>query len=201
MPAPTGVRYSIAGGTLPSHPLGTVGRKSHKRGDPWPSLAAIIDLSIWSKVFLRSYVDVARPIAEVEAEMAAGVENWLPDMARGANGDGEKLLSELGLNLGKRRMGRHITVEIGAPTATEGLMLLPIRWRSATEAGLFPTLEGVLEVASLGSARTQLGLSANYEPPLGLIGKIADRALFHRVAEVTVKDFLERIGARLERTG
>jgi hypothetical protein len=146
-------------------------------------------------------VDVARPIAEVEAEMAAGVENWLPDMARGANGDGEKLLSELGFNVGKRRIARQITVEIDAPKATEGLMFLPIRWRSATEAGLFPTLEGVLEVASLGSARTQLGLSATYEPPLGLVGKIADRALFHRVAEVTVKDFLERIGARLARPG
>ena len=53
----------------------------------------------------------------------------------------------------------------------------------------------------MGSARTQLGLSANYEPPLGVLRKIADRALFHRVAEVTVKDFLERIGERLDQTG
>ena len=152
-------------------------------------------------MFLRSYVDVARPIESVEAEMAVGVENWMPDMAQRANGDGEKLLSELGFNLGKRRIGRRIKVEIGAPAAASGLMFMPIRWESATEAGLFPTLEGVLEVAALGSARTQLGLSASYEPPLGLVGKIADRALFHRVAEVTVKDFLERIGARLERNG
>lgn len=151
-------------------------------------------------MFLRSYVDVARPIAEVEAELAAGAGNWMPDMARGSDGAGEKLLSELGFNLGKRRVGRSIKVEIGAPKANGGVMFLPIRWRSATEAGLFPTLDGVLEVAALGSGRTHLGLSANYEPPLGLVGQIADRALFHRVAEVTVKDFLERIGARLERT-
>ena len=133
--------------------------------------------------------------------MAAGVENWMPDMARGANGDGERLLSELGFNLSKRRIGRRIMVEIGAPNATAGLMFLPIRWRSATDAGLFPTLDGVLELAALGSARTQLGLSANYTLPLGLVGKFADRALFHRIAEVTVKDFLERIGERLQRTG
>ncbi|HEX9099936.1 MAG TPA: hypothetical protein VF956_10670 [Candidatus Dormibacteraeota bacterium] len=133
--------------------------------------------------------------------MATGVDSWMPDMARHANGDGEKLLSEMGLNLGKHRIGRRINVDIGAPTAAGEVMFLPIRWRAATEAGLFPTLEGVLEIAALGSARTQLGLSANYEPPMGLVGKIADRALFHRVAEVTVKDFLERIGERLERTG
>ena len=153
-----------------------------------------------SVLFLRSYVVVALPIAGVEAELAAGVEKWMPELARGANGDGEKLLSELGFNLGKRRVGRRIKVEIGAPSVAAGLMFLPIRWQSATEAGLFPTLEGVLEVAAIGSTRTQLGLSASYEPPLGLIGKIADRALFHRVAEVTAKDFLERIADRLGRT-
>ena len=132
--------------------------------------------------------------------MATGVDSWMPDMARHANGDGEKLLSELGLNLGKRRIGRRIKVDIGVPKTAAGLMFLPIRWRADTETGLFPTLDGDLEIATLGNAKTQLGLSANYEPPLGLVGRVADRALFHRVAEVTVKDFLERIGERLERT-
>jgi hypothetical protein len=150
-------------------------------------------------LFLRSYVVVARPFEEVGAQIAKGAGNWLPDMANDANGGGEKLLSELGFDLGKRRVGRRIKVEIGAPKASAGLIFMPIRWRAATEAGLFPTLEGELEVAAIGNARTQLGLSANYEPPLGVLGKIADRTLFHRVAEVTVKDFLERIGARLDR--
>ena len=177
---------------------GTYSPKSRTREDLWPCLLGTV-LGRVSVVFLRSYVVVARPIAGVEAEIAAGVANWMPELAKGANGAGEKLLSELGFNLGKRRIGRRINVEIGAPTATDVLMFLPIRWQSATEAGLFPTLEGVLEVAAIGGTRTQRGLSATYEPPLGLIGKIADRALFHRVAEVTVKDFLERIAERLER--
>jgi hypothetical protein len=151
-------------------------------------------------VFLRAYVVVARRFEEVGAEMATGAGNWLPDMANDANGNGEKLLSELGFELGMRRVGRRITVEIGAPNASAGVIFMPIRWRAATEAGFFPTLEGELEVAAIGNDRTQLGLSATYEPPLGLLGKIADRALFHRVAEVTVKDFLERIGARLDRS-
>jgi hypothetical protein len=133
--------------------------------------------------------------------MAKGAENWLPDMANDANGGGAKLLSELGFDLGKRRVGRRIKVEIGAPKASAGLIVMPIRWRAAKEAGLFPTLEGDLEIAAIGNARTQLGLSANYEPPLGVLGKIADRALFHRVAELTVKDFLERIGSRLDQIG
>ena len=132
--------------------------------------------------------------------MVAGAENWLPDMAKEANGHGDRLLSELGFGVGSRRIRKRITVEIGAPRASAGLMFMPIRWHAASDAGLFPTLEGELEIAALGSNRTQLGLSANYEPPLGLFGKIADRALFHRAAEVTVKDFLDRIGKRLERS-
>lgn len=133
--------------------------------------------------------------------MAKGAENWLPDIANDANGGGEKLLSELGFDLGKRRVSRRIKVEIGAPKASAELIFMPIRWRAVKEAGMFPTLEGDLEVAAIGNVRTQLGLSANYEPPLGVLGKIADRTLFHRVAELTVKDFLERISWRLDRMG
>ncbi len=151
-------------------------------------------------VFLRSFVMVARPSAEVETEIVAGAGKWLPDMAKEANGDGETLLSELGFQVANRRIARRIEVEIGAARAGAGLTFMPIRWHAATDASLFPTLEGELEIAPVGSRRTQLGLSANYSPPLGLVGKIADRALFHRVAEMTIKDFLERIGKRLERT-
>lgn len=150
-------------------------------------------------VFLRSFVVVARPAAEVETEIVAGVHNWLPDMAKRATGDGESLLSELGFRVGRRRIARQIEVEIGAARAGGGMTFLPIRWHAVTDANLFPTLEGELEIAPVGAFRTQLGLNANYAPPLGLFGKIADRTLFHRVAEVTVKDFLERIGKRLEK--
>jgi hypothetical protein len=150
-------------------------------------------------VFLRSYVVVRRPFAQVEAAMATGTQSWVPDLAVHANGDGEKLLSELGFRIGRGRIGRRIKVDIGAPRLSAGVMLLPISWHAATGAGLFPTLEGELEVAAISSEMTQLALSAVYEPPLGMIGEVADRALFHRVAEVTVKDFLERISERLER--
>lgn len=149
-------------------------------------------------MFLRSFVMVARPAADVEAELVAGADHWMPDLAKQANGDGERMLTELGLEAGGHRIGRLIEIELGAARVGTGFVYMPIRWHAATGAGLFPTLDGELEVAAVGEHRTQLGLSANYSPPLGLLGKIADRALFHRVAEVTVKDFLERIAVRLE---
>ncbi len=162
-------------------------------------MTAIDNDTMRSEVFLRSHVVVARPAEQVEAAMVSGAKNWFPDVAGQANGNGQKLLAELGFDVGKRRIGRRIEVEIGAPKVAFGLIYMPIRWRAASEAGIFPTLDGELEIAPLGSRRTQLALSATYEPPLGLIGKLADRALLHRVAEVTVHDFLVRIGARLEK--
>jgi hypothetical protein len=153
------------------------------------------------QVFVRYYVMIGRAFAEVETEFTESAERWLPAMAQHANGYGDKLLSELGFEVGKRRIGRVIEVKLGAPRRTDGVTLIPVGWHAATKAGLFPALEGQLEIAKLGVTTTQVGLSASYEPPLGWVGKIADRALLHRVAEVTVRDFMERIGDRLEHAG
>ena len=46
----------------------------------------------------------------------------------------------------------------------------------------------------MGEDRTQLAISARYRPPLGVLGRTVDRVLLHRVAEATVKDFLDRVG-------
>ena len=152
-----------------------------------------------SCVLLRYFVVVARPIEEIESELETGAQNWMPALAWKSNGHGLKLLSELGFEVGKRRVARRIEVELGTPRQLTGVTLLTIRWKAASHAGLFPALEGQLEIAPIGKTTTQIGLSASYEPPLGLLGKIADRALMHRVAEITVKDFLDRIGDRLQR--
>ena len=45
----------------------------------------------------------------------------------------------------------------------------------------------------LEDGRCQLAISARYDPPLGAVGRAIDRALLARVAEATVKDFLDRV--------
>ena len=149
-------------------------------------------------MFLRYYVTVGLPSHEVEAAFDAGVELWLPALVQQVNGHGMQLLSELGFDVGKRRIERKIEVTVGTPKRIPGATLVPIKWHAASTSWLFPELDGQLEIAALGATTTQLGLSASYEPPLGLVGKIADRALLHRVAEVTIKDFLEGVGRRFD---
>jgi hypothetical protein len=67
-------------------------------------------------------------------------------------------------------------------------------WEPLGLDGLFPRLDADLEVGPLGQDRTQLAISARYRPPLGVLGQAIDRVLLHRVAEATVKDFLDRVG-------
>jgi hypothetical protein len=67
-----------------------------------------------------------------------------------------------------------------------------MRWEPS--GWLLPTLDGELEVGALGRHRTQLALSGSYEPPLGTVGRTVDRLALHRIAEATIKDFLDRVG-------
>jgi hypothetical protein len=58
-------------------------------------------------------------------------------------------------------------------------------------------LDADLEVAALAPGRTQLAMSARYDPPLGVVGKMIDRTILYRVAEATIKDFLDTLADAL----
>jgi hypothetical protein len=95
------------------------------------------------------------------------------------------------------RVNKRVEIAVAEPRTLGETVYVPISWRATGPVGPFPLLEGDLELASLGQYRTQLAISASYTPPLGAAGRVADRALLHRVAESTVKDFLDRVAERL----
>jgi len=148
-------------------------------------------------MFLRSYVELKLPIAEVEAALLRTPAEWIPGLASSAEQHGHELLGEVGFPVGGRQVGKQVAIELGPPVRTPGRTWLPITWRATGPRGIFPTLEGELEVAAIGSHLTQVGLSARYKPPFGLLGESLDRALLHRVAEATIRDFVERVGVAL----
>jgi hypothetical protein len=85
-----------------------------------------------------------------------------------------------------------VHIELGKPFRLASKTILPMSWRATLAEGLFPSLEADMEVAQMGSNRTQLSISARYRPPLGAVGRVIDKAVLHLVAEATVKDFLDR---------
>ncbi|MGH7776219.1 MAG: hypothetical protein ACREPI_03465 [Candidatus Dormibacterales bacterium] len=146
-------------------------------------------------MFTKACLELDASIAEVK-ERLLGHEpsTWLPDVIR-ASGDWEdRLLAEVGFNLGRRWLGRRGEISVGVPAEAAGTLLVPLSWRSLSKEGLFPFVEADLELARMGARMTQLSLSARYTPPLSVVGSIIDRALLHRVAEAAARDFVERVG-------
>lgn len=147
-------------------------------------------------MFIRYFIELPLPADRVEHVMCDSPASWIPGIADEANARGERLLAEVGLG-DRVRLTRRVIVDLGQPMRFPSRTVVPLRWRPATAGGLLPALDADIEVAPLAPKYTQLAMSARYVPPLGTLGNAVDRALLHRVAEATVKDFLDRVGAAL----
>ena len=150
-------------------------------------------------MFIRYYLELQLPFDEVERALLADPGSWLPGLATEAGDQGERLLVDVGFGVGNdRRVDREVQIDIGEPVSVRSeTTTLPIAWKAKHGVGPVPQLDADIEIATLGATRTQLSMSARYRPPFGTIGRALDKALMHRVAEATVKDFLDRVGERL----
>jgi hypothetical protein len=148
-------------------------------------------------MFIRYFVELPIPYDRAEAALTGAPGSWVPAVAEDAQNRGERLLADVGFGGRAVRLERQVEVSVGTAMLFVSRMILPLTWKVTSRDALFPSLESDLELAPLGRDRTQLAINANYRPPLGLVGRTLDRALLHRVAEATVKDFLDRIAERL----
>jgi hypothetical protein len=143
-------------------------------------------------MFARYFVEVPLSPEAVAHALARDPRVWLPGLAERANHGGDLLLAEVGFG-DVVRIKRTVVVELGDSVRSGSTIVFPLRWVASSGAGLFPSLDADLEVAPLGPGRTQLAMSARYVPPFGSVGRVIDRAALSRVAEATLKDFLDRV--------
>jgi hypothetical protein len=147
-------------------------------------------------MLVRAVTAVPLPIAEVE-RLLPSAERWLPGLVAAAEANGDELLAEVGFPAAGGRVSKQVEVRLGSPISIRSVTFLPLTWRATGPGRLFPSLDADIEVAPLGPSRTQVALSGRYKPPLGWVGLALDRALLHRVAEATVKDFVEKAGEEI----
>jgi hypothetical protein len=148
-------------------------------------------------MFIRYFVELPLPPDRVEGALLDSSGDRLPLLAGRAERRGERLLAEVGIGPGAAGPRKQVAVSLGVPLHAPLHTSVPMTWEPGRPGGLFPRLEGDLEIGALGQDRTQLALSGSYRPPLGVVGRLADRLLLHRVAEATVKDFVDRLAAEL----
>ena len=74
---------------------------------------------------------------------------------------------------------------------------LMLEWQAVRRPRLFPAMKATLVIFALTPTETQLELEGQYEPPMGKIGEAIDAALGHRLAEASVKQFLQEVASWL----
>ncbi len=134
------------------------------------------------------------PITKGVAEVA--IERLRHDMARWAGSayrDGEALAGRLGGGSGLASM---VLFSLGEPRPTKTGSVYPLSWRATGASRLFPRLTGELELADMGPM-ILITLRGTYDPPLGPLGRLVDRALLGRVADATVKAWVDQLSEEL----
>jgi hypothetical protein len=152
-------------------------------------------------MFVRYYMELPLPASQVERALLDSPAEWLSAMAGAAQERGDSLLTEVGVGPVGTRLRRRVAIQLGEPVRFPSMTSLPLVWEPVGLEGLLPRLDANLELGALGEDRTQLAISARYRPPMGVVGRTIDRVLLHRVAEATVKDFLDRVGQAIVLSG
>jgi hypothetical protein len=145
-------------------------------------------------MFARYFVELPIAAERVETALSRDPSTWMSHMAEHANRRGDDLLAGVGFGE-EHRIARTVAIEFAPVVHTGKKAVFPFQWSASGPGGLFPALDADLEVAPLGTASSQLAISARYTPPLGKFGALMDRAVLSRVAEATIKDFLDRVAA------
>jgi hypothetical protein len=98
--------------------------------------------------------------------------------------------------VGALGLSREVRVQTRELTERDGSAGLAIRWEvTGAGRGLFPVLDADIRLLPTGEQATLLTLAGAYRPPLGAVGEALDRAILHRVAAATVRNFLSRVAA------
>lgn len=150
--------------------------------------------------FVRDFVELPLPFEVAAPLLSRQSAEWLGDLASEVTSDDGGLRAILGLRAGLLRTP--VAFHIANPRRVAGGELqLPMTWEAAQAPWLFPRLDGLLGVSRVGPELCQLWLEGSYRPPLGRPGQLIDHALLYRVADATIRRFLEHVARGLVELG
>jgi hypothetical protein len=141
-------------------------------------------------IYYFTDIDTAFGLAEPRL---LGALPALDGLAEGAYRDGEARRASLGAEVARVQAPAFVKLVVGTPTKGPGRLTVPLSWTAEGSTALFPKMDADLMLATLGPDASQLSLRGSYTPPMGAVGRALDRMLMHRVAESSVKGFVDRI--------
>jgi len=140
-------------------------------------------------MFVHYSTSVEVGLGQVERridDLRSHMEQWA-DIAYRA---GEEMKARVGPT---GAVAKSVVLEVGRPEIHRRGVVYPVRWSANGAGALFPDLRAELVLSQLGSDHTTISLDGTYEPPLGAVGRFLDRTLMSRVAEATVRNWVDRL--------
>jgi len=140
------------------------------------------------------------PVRDALRQDAAGIFQKATQLARERSGE---IVASLSVNLSGLQISREVALQIGA-LREEGSLFsrvahIDLEWHAVESPGLFPTLKADFRIYPLSVTETQIDLSGEYEPPLGVLGGAIDAVVGHRLAEASVHRFVRAVVEGLRR--
>jgi hypothetical protein len=147
-------------------------------------------------MFIQYFGQVELPLDEVEA-LLPDVLSRVGGLSEGSYRAGEALRARVDVGPQRSLVAKTVTLEVGEPARGNAAIRVPLTWEATGTPGLFPVMRADLVMARLGNQVTQVKFEGSYDPPLGSIGQLLDRAVLHRVSELSVKSLVDQIIAML----
>lgn len=144
-------------------------------------------------MFVEYSTKVEATLSDVEKSLDR-IRSSLEEWADIAYREGEQLRARVGPSAS---IAREVKLEIGGAEIHRSGLVYPVHWTANGAGLLFPELSADLILSKSGSHVTHLTLRGTYQPPLGPLGRLADRVVLGRVAEATVADWMERLARAL----
>lgn len=152
--------------------------------EPWNLVSAAVPLNI--------------PLEAADRLVAGSPDAWLADAADAYQAERDTMLVSVGLPGLLAPVRKRVHVKVGPISRADHCVRRQLAWEAASQARLFPVMEGNLTVTRTGPRYSILEVRAHYQPPLGPAGRLADRALLHLVAAASIRRFASELATRLE---
>jgi hypothetical protein len=137
-------------------------------------------------------VDVPLSMERIEHGLLGGGDMGM--WAEAAYRRGERLA----VGPGGPALTASVELDVGEPVYGTDSVTIPFAWRAIGAAWFFPHMEAEIVLSPITPTLTHLSFRGRYRPPLQLVGAMLDKVAMHRIAEATVRSFLERLADALD---
>jgi hypothetical protein len=139
-------------------------------------------------MFAYYFASVHGSFEEVERGVLAALDGP-SEHAEVAYRHGEELRARMGPS--DHGIAKTVRLRVGEPRRSTDETAIPLVWEATGPRVLFPRMDADLVLSSIGPELTHLVFRGSYRPPLGPVGRALDRSLLHRVAEASIKHFVD----------